>query len=215
MISPFMLWRRRQSKPTNMAKAISTEQVKELRDQTGISVMQCKKALEEAGGDMAKALVILRKSSSGMGAKKADRTFKAGTIQAYIHANGSVGTMVELNCETDFVANNDEFKTIARDIAMHITATNPKFIRKEDVTESDRKVATEVFEAEVKGKPDNVRAKILEGKLSAYFAEMVLLDQPFIKNPEVTIQGLLDGAMQKFGEKTEIGRFTRFKILER
>ena len=197
------------------AATISTEQVKELRDQTGISVMQCKKALEEAGGNMEKALVILRKQGSGMAAKKADRSFGAGTIQAYIHANGNVGTMVELNCESDFVAGNDEFKALARDIAMHVTATNPKFLRKEDITEADRKVATEVFEAEVKGRPEAVRAKILEGKLSAYFAEMVLLDQPFIKNPEVTIQGLIDAAMQKFGEKMAVGRFMRYKILER
>ncbi len=198
-----------------MNKTISTEQVKELRDQTGISVMQCKKALEEAGGDMAKALVILRKVSSGQGAKKADRTFKAGAIQSYIHANGSVGAMVELNCETDFVSNNDEFKALARDIAMHVTATNPKFVRKTEVTEADKKVATEVFEAEVKGKPEAMRAKILEGKLATYFSEMVLLDQPFIKNPDVTIQGLLDAAMLKFGEKTDIGRFIRYKILEK
>lgn len=228
MISPITLWlHKRQSKKdtitnTNMTKdtsvqsrAISTEQVKELRDQTGVSVMQCKKALEEAGGNMEKAMVILRKLSSGIAAKKNDRTFKAGTIQAYIHSNGTIGTMLELNCETDFVANNDEFKSIARDIAMHVTATNPKFIKKEDITEADKKVAMEVFEAEVKGKPEAVRAKILEGKLAAYFAEMVLLDQPFIKNPDITIQGLLDAAMQKFGEKTAIGRYTRFKILER
>lgn len=197
------------------SKTVSTEQVKELRDQTGVSVMQCKKALEEAGGSMEKALVILRKLSSGIGAKKADRTFGAGTIQAYIHANGNVGAMVELNCETDFVANNDEFKALARDIAMHATATNPKFVKKEDITEADRKIAMEVFGAEAKGKPEAVRAKILEGKLSAYFADLVLLDQPFIKNPDVTIQGLIDAAMQKFGEKTAVGRFVRFKVLER
>ena len=218
MISPLTLWFLKKNMPktekTNPS-VITTEMVKELRDQTGISVMQCKKALEEAGGSMEKAMVILRKISSGMGAKKGDRTFKAGTIQAYIHANGTVGTMVELNCETDFVANNDGFKTLARDIAMHVTATNPKFVRKGDITDADRKIATEVFEAEVKGKPEAVRAKILEGKLSAYFAEMVLLDQPFIKNPDITIQGLIDAAMQKFGEKTDVGRFTRFKILER
>lgn len=214
-----MLWSHRSkilnNKTMPKAATISTEQVKELRDQTGISVMQCKKALEEAGGNMEKALVILRKQGSGMAAKKADRSFGAGTIQAYIHANGNVGTMVELNCESDFVAGNDEFKALARDIAMHVTATNPKFLRKEDITEADRKVATEVFEAEVKGRPEAVRAKILEGKLSAYFAEMVLLDQPFIKNPEVTIQGLIDAAMQKFGEKMAVGRFMRYKILER
>ena len=194
---------------------ISTELIKELREQTGVSIMQCKKALEEAGGDMAKAIVILRKSSSGASAKKADRTFKAGTIQAYIHANGTVATMVELDCESDFVADNADFKALARDIAMHATATNPKFIRKEDITEADTTAAREVFAAEVKDKPEAVRAKILEGKLSAYFAEMVLMDQPFIKNPEVTIQGLIDAAVQKFGEKTAVGRFVRFKILER
>jgi elongation factor Ts len=194
---------------------ISTELVKELREESGVSIMQCKKALEEAGGDKEKAMVILRKVSSGMGAKKKDRSFNAGTIQAYIHSNGTVGAMVELNCETDFVANNEAFKALARDIAMHITATNPKFLRKEDVTEADTKAAREVFEGEVKDKPEAMRGKVLEGKLAAYFAEMVLLDQPFIKDPNVTIQGLLDAAMPKFGEKTAIGRFSRLKILER
>lgn len=194
--------------------AITTEQVKSLRDQTGISVMQCKKALEEAQGDVEKALVILRKKSGELSAKKSDRMFKAGTIQAYVHANGAVAAMVELDCETDFVANNDEFKALARDIAMHVAATNPKFLRKEDITEEDAKAARAVFEAEAKDKPAAMREKIVEGKLSTYFAEMVLLDQPFIKNPDMTIQGLIDAAVQKFGEKTAVGRFTRMKILE-
>ncbi|MES2216514.1 MAG: elongation factor Ts [Patescibacteria group bacterium] len=193
---------------------ITTEQIKALRDQTGVSVMQCKKALEEAGGDDAKALVILRKKSGELAAKKGDRTFGAGTIQSYIHSNGNVGSMVELNCETDFVANNDEFKALARDIAMHVAATNPKFLRREDITEADKKVAREVFEGEVKGKPEAVRNQILEGKLNAYFAEMVLVDQPFIRNPEVTIQGLIDAAVQKFGEKTAIARFVCFRVLQ-
>ena len=194
---------------------ISTEQVKELRDQTGISVMQCKKALEEAGGDMEKALVILRKKSGDIAAKKGDRNFNAGTIQSYVHAGGSVAAMVELNCETDFVSNNDEFKTLARDIAMHVAATNPKFLKKEDITEADMKVAREVFEAEVKDKPADMRAKILEGKLATYFSDMVLLDQPFVKDPSIAIQGLVDAAVQKFGEKIAVGRFMRFKVLER
>lgn len=194
---------------------ITTELVKDLRDRTGVSVMQCKKALEEAGGDIEKAVIILRKVSSGMGAKRADRTFGAGAIQSYVHANGSVAALVELNCETDFVSGNEEFKAIARDIAMHVAAQNPKFLKKEDITEADKKAATEVFMAEVKDKPEAMRAKILEGKLNTYFAEMVLLDQPFIKNPEMTIQALIDGAMQKFGEKVAVGRFMRYKILER
>ena len=198
-----------------MATPITTELIKELRDRTSVSVMQCKKALEEAGGDIEKAVVILRKISGGMGANRADRTFAAGTVQSYVHANGSVAALVELNCETDFVSGNEEFKALARDIAMHVAAQNPKFLKKEDITEADKKAATEVFMAEVKDKPEAMRAKILEGKLNTYFAEMVLLDQPFIKNPEVTIQGLIDGAMQKFGEKTAVGRFIRYKILER
>jgi len=194
---------------------ITTEQIKELRDMTGVSVMQCKKALEEAGGDKEKALIIPRKKSGDIALKKADRTFNAGTIQSYIHTNSNVGVMVELLCETDFVGGNDGFKALARDIAMHIAATNPKFLKKEDIDENSKKKATEVFEAEVAGKPENVKAKILEGKISAYFSEMVLLDQPFIKNPELTIKGLVEGAIQKFGEKIEIGKFVRFTVLDR
>jgi len=131
-----------------------------------------------------------------------------------MHANGLVGSMIELNCESDFVANNDEFKTLARDIAMHITATNPKFTGMNDVSESDRKTALGVFEAEVKGKPEAVRKQILEGKMNAYFGDMVLMNQPFIKNPEMTIQALIDAAVQKFGEKMVVGRFARFRVLE-
>lgn len=194
---------------------ITTEQVKQLRDQTGISIMQCKKALEEAGGDMEKALVILRKKSGEIAAKKGDRTFKAGAVQAYMHSNGTVGAMVELNCESDFVSNTDEFKALARDIAMHVTATNPKYVSMTEIPEADKKTALGVFEGEVKGKPEAVRTQILEGKLNAYFGEMVLMNQPFIKNPEVTIQGLIDAAVQKFGEKMAVSRFSRFKVLER
>ena len=193
---------------------ITTEQIKELRDKTGISIMQCKKALEEAGGDSEKALIILRKKSGEVASKKSDRTFGAGAVQAYIHSTSTVGTIVELVCETDFVSNNDDFKALARDIAMHITATNPKFLNKEDIDEDSKNKAKEVFIEEIKDKPKDMQEKILEGKLNTYFAEMVLLDQPFIKNPEITIQGLLDGAVQKFGEKIQIARFTRFGVLE-
>ncbi|OHA24306.1 MAG: elongation factor Ts [Candidatus Taylorbacteria bacterium RIFCSPLOWO2_01_FULL_44_26] len=193
---------------------ITTEQIKQLRDQTGVSIMQCKKALEEAGGDMAKANIILRKKSGELAAKKVDRIFSAGTVQAYIHGNGSLGAMVELNSETDFVANTEEFKTLARDIAMHITAANPKFLKREDIGEADKKAAREVFDGEVKGKPEEVRNNIIDGKLKAYFSELVLLEQPFIKNSELTIQSLIDTAVQKFGEKIAISRFARFKTLE-
>ena len=194
---------------------ISMDVLKELRDKTGLSVMQCKKALEEAGGDVEKAHVILRNKSGDLAAKKSDRTFGAGTIQAYIHATGRVGAIVELVCETDFVSGNDEFKALARDIAMHITASNPKFLKKEDISETDRATAKSVFIEEVKDKPAAMQDKILEGKLSTYFGEMVLLNQPFIKNPELTIEALIQNAIQKFGEKIEVARFDRFAVLER
>ncbi len=194
---------------------VTTEQIKELRDSTGISVMQCKKALEEAGGDMEKALVILRKKSGELAAKKSDRTFGAGTVQAYVHSTGRVSAMVELVCETDFVSGNNEFKALARDIAMHITASNPKFLNKEEITEESRNVAKEVFMKEVEGKPKEMQDKILEGKLSTYFSEMVLLNQSFIKNPDLTIEALVLAAGQKFGEKIAIARFARFAVLEK
>jgi len=236
MFSPFLFWTRkkRDDEPkqtklpleiksdnkeynktdNNKTMNITTEQIKDLRDKTGISVMQCKKALEEAQGDMEKAMVILRKKSGELAAKKGDRTFKAGTVQAYIHSNGNVGTILELDCESDFVSGNEEFKTLARDIAMHATASNPKYLSMNDIAESDRNNAMSVFENEVKGKPEAVRAQILDGKLKAYFGEMVLMNQPFIKNPEMTIQALVDSASQKFGEKIAVARFKRFKVLE-
>lgn len=196
-------------------QAITTEQVKDLRDKTGVSVMQCKKALEEAGGDVEKALVILRKKSGEIASKKGDRTFAAGTIQSYVHATGRVAAMVELVCETDFVSGNEEFKALARDIAMHVTAANPKFLKKDDIDAAARETAKSVFIEEVKDKPAAMQEKILEGKLNTYFGEMVLSNQAFIKNPDITIEGLIQGAIQKFGEKIEIARFTRFAVLEK
>ncbi len=193
--------------------AITTEQIKKLRDQTGISVMQCKKALEEAKGDMEKALILLRKKGAEVAAKKGDRVIGAGTIASYIHSNGLVGAMVELSSETDFVANNEEFKKLAHDIAMHITATKPEYLKKEDITPEVRQKATEVFAEEVKGKPENIKEKILEGKLNSYFGERILLEQPYIKNPDVTIGGLIESAILKFGEKIEVSRFSRFELL--
>ena len=193
-------------------KNISIETIKELRDKTGVSIMQCKKALEEAGGDLAQAMIILRNKSGEQAAKKSERIFHSGTIQAYIHSNGLVGTIVELLCESDFVSNTDEFKALARDIAMHVTATNPRFLSQADITEEDKKAAMSVFEKEVAGKPEAVKAKILEGKLNAYFKEKVLMEQDYIKNPEVTVMGLIEAFIQKFGERTEVGRFVRFGV---
>ena len=192
---------------------ITTALIKELRDHTGLSIMQVKKALEEAKGDKEKALALLKKKSGDISAKKADRTLGAGVIASYIHSTGTVGTMVELSCETDFVAKNPEFIALARDIAMHIAATNPLYLSRADISEEEKDKMKEAFEGELEGKPANLREKIMEGKLESFFSEKTLLDQPFIKNEDVTIQEKLDGAVQKFGEKTVIARFTRFSVL--
>lgn len=193
---------------------ITTEQIKELRDETGISVMQCKKALEEAGGDKEKALLILRKKSTAIAEKKGDRELGAGVVEAYIHSNKTVGAMVELSCETDFVARNEEFVAMARDIAMHITATNPEYTDEAQITEDVRTKVTEMFKKEVEesGKPADIKEKMMEGKLAGYFAERTLLAQAFVKNPDITIKQLIDGGVQKFGEKIEVSRFARFAI---
>ena len=193
---------------------ITTEQVKELRDITGVSVMQCKKALEEAEGDKEKALLILRKKSTAIAEKKGDRELGAGVIASYIHSNKTVGTLVELLCETDFVARNEEFIALARDIAMHVTATNPEYTDETQITDDVRAKVIEMFKKEVadSGKPADIQEKIMEGKLSAYFAERTLLAQPFVKNPDITIKQLIDGGVQKFGEKIAVARFARFAV---
>lgn len=191
---------------------ITTEQIKELRDMTGLSIMQCKKALEETLGDIAKAAIVLQKKGAGIAAKKADRSFGAGRIASYVHSNGSMGALVELLCETDFVSNNEEFGALAYNIAMHVAAANPIYMKMSDIPEDVRKQAEEVFAKEVEGKPEEMKAKILEGKLNSYFKEKVLLEQTYIKNPEVTVNGLIESFIQKFGERTEIGRFTRFGV---
>ncbi|MBC8465075.1 MAG: elongation factor Ts [Parcubacteria group bacterium] len=193
---------------------VTTDSIKALREKTGVSVMQCKKALEEAGGDMEKATILLHKLSSAAAEKKAGRELGAGTVANYTHTNGTVGAMVELLCETDFVAKNEEFKALAYDIAMHIAATNPAYLSMDDVTEEERTKAQEAFKKEVEesDKQEDIKEKMLEGKITNYLKEKVLLEQPFIKDPNVTIGGLVDGAVQKFGEKTQIGRFARFSI---
>jgi elongation factor Ts len=189
---------------------ISTEQVKELRDRTGLSIMQCRKALEDAGGDIEKAVVILRKNSSSIAEKKSDRTLGAGTVASYIHGTSTIGAIVELSCETDFVAKNEEFKKLAYDIAMQVAATDPEFLKMEDITPESKQTASAVFLGEVEGKPEDLKERIIEGKLQAYFGEKTLLEQAFIKNPEEKIKDLITGAIQKFGERIEIRRFVRF-----
>ena len=191
---------------------ITTEQIKELRDMTGLSIMQCKKALEEAEGDISKANILLQKKGAGIAAKKADRNLGAGRVASYVHSNGNIAALVEMLCETDFVAKNDEFGALAYNIAMQVAATNPLYLKMSDIPEATRKEAEEVFAKEVEGKPEEMKAKILEGKLNSYFKDKVLLEQEYIKNPEVTVNGLIEAFIQKFGERTEIGRFSRIGV---
>lgn len=188
---------------------ISMDTLKELREKTGLSVMQCKKALEEANGDVAQAEVILRKRSSAAAEKKGDRELGAGAVASYIHG-GEIGAMVLLSCETDFVARNPEFPALAREIAMQVAATNPEYLRDTDIDETARNAAVAVFKEEVKDKPADMQEKILEGKMQSYFKDQVLMNQPYIKDDSKTVQQLIDEASQKFGERVEVSRFVRF-----
>lgn len=191
---------------------ITSAQLKELRDATGISVMQCKKALEEAGGDMEKARIILQKKGGESAGKKSDRVLGAGCVGAYVHSTHEVAALVLLSSETDFVAKNAEFVTLARDIAMHVAAQNPKYISRAEVNESELVKAKEVFAVEVEGKPADIQEKILAGKLDAYFKDRILMEQPFIKDPEKTIGDLVNNAIQKFGENVVISKISRISV---
>lgn len=190
----------------------TTEEIKQLRDLTGVSVMQCKKALEEAGGDMEKAKVILRKASAAIAAKKADRELGAGVAAAYTHAGGAVVGAIVLACETDFVSKNEEFSKLAYDIAMHVAAMRPQFIKREEVQESDIAAAKSVFEGEVAHVPEAAREKALQGKIDSYLKDKVLMEQPFVKDAGVSIGELVTQASQKFGEKVEVVRIERLSV---
>lgn len=191
---------------------INSTLIKELRDKTGISVMQCKKALEEAEGDMEKAQIILKKKRSEAADKKADREIAAGAVGYYIHNTNEVAALVALGCETDFVAKNEEFLALANDIAMHVTAMNPAYITRNELSTEAIDKAKEVFMGEVADKPAEMQEKILEGKLNSYFKEQILLEQAFVKNPDVTIGDLLKEGVQKFGENISIVDVKRVSV---
>jgi elongation factor Ts len=191
---------------------ITPQQIKDLRERTGLSVMDCKSALEQTEGDMEKALLVLRKKSSAAAAKKSDRTLGAGVVQAYIHASKDIGALLMLSCETDFVSKNPEFITLAHDIAMHATATSPDFIVRGEVKEEDIAKARQLFTEEAADKPEDKREAIIEGKINSYLKERVLLEQPYIKDPSRTIKDLVEQASQKFGERIEISECTRFSV---
>lgn len=195
--------------------AISPELVKELREKTGVGIMECKSALQESNGDIEEAITILRKRGLASSAKKSGREIKDGAIGSYIH-NGKIGVMVEVGCETDFVARNPEFQTLIKDIAMHIAATDPRFIRKEDVTADVMAKEREIYfeQAKATGKPENVLDKIVEGRMSKYYSEACLLEQPFVKDPALTIRDFIASYIQKIGENIQVRRFVRYKLGE-
>jgi elongation factor Ts len=195
---------------------ITADQVKQLRDKTGAGMMDCKAALTEAGGDMEKAIEILRKKGLASAAKRAGRATKDGIIGHYIHLGGKVGVLVEVNCETDFVARTDDFQTLAKEIAMHIAAAAPLYVKREDVPAELLEKEKEIYRAQFAGqnKPANVIDKIAEGKLESYFAQVCLLDQPSVRDPNVTIKQMVATAAAKTGENVTISRFARFKLGE-
>jgi len=193
---------------------ISAAQVKELRDKTGAPMMDCKHALTEAKGDIEQAIVVLRKKGVATAAKKASRATSEGSVASYIHAGGKIGVLVEVNCESDFVARTDDFKELVHDIAMHIAASDPKFIRKEDVTPEAFEREKDIYRAQAKatGKPDNVSEKIVEGKMAKFYEEVCLYEQPFIKDQTINVSQLIAAKIGKLGENISVRRFARFKV---
>jgi elongation factor Ts len=196
---------------------INAKQVKELRDRTGAGMMDCKKALQEADGDIDKAEEILRTKGLVSAAGRADRSANQGLIEAYIHFNNTVGAMVEVNCESDFVANTEGFKQLAKDLALHVASPSaPRYVTREQVSQDVLESERRIYEAQARelGKPDNVIADIVEGKMKAFYERTVLLDQPYVKDDAKTIQQLLDEMSAKVGEKVAVRRFVRYRLGE-
>jgi elongation factor Ts len=195
---------------------VSAAAVKDLREKTGAGMMDCKKALQEADGNFEKAVEILRKKGIASAAKRAGRSVKEGRIEAYIHPGSKLGVLLEVNCETDFVANTTDFKTFTRDVAMQIAASAPFVIRREEVTQAliDKEMEIYREQARQQGKPEKMLDKIASGKLDKFYSEICLLEQPFVKDPDKTIQVLLSETIGKLGENIDIRRFSRFKVGE-
>lgn len=195
---------------------ISATQVKQLRDMTGAGFMECKSALAEAGGDVDKAVTVLRTRGQAKAAKRAGRATAQGTVGHYIHTGGQVGVLVEVNCESDFVARTDDFRTLVREIAMHIAAASPACVRREEVPADDLDRERDIVRAQFKdsNKPPQVIEKIVEGKLNSYYSQVVLLDQPSIRDPKTSIGSLVNAAIAKLGENITVARFARFKVGE-
>ena len=199
---------------TETAVKIDAKLVKELREKSGAPMGDCLKALQEAKGEMEAAFVVLRKRGMASAAKKASRTTNEGAVGTYLHAGGKIGVLVELNCESDFVARTDDFQELLRDVAMHIAATDPRFVSREEVTEADLEKEKEIYRAQAaaSGKPANIVEKMLEGKLGKFYEEFCLLDQPFIKDQTLTIKQVIATKVGKLGENISVRRFARFKV---
>ncbi len=193
---------------------INPQLVKQLRERTNAGMMDCKRALAEAEGDLAKAETILRTKGIASASKKASRATKEGIVASYIHLQGKVGVLVEVNCETDFVAKNENFRGFVKDITLHIAAAHPLYVSREDVPGKLIEAEREIYKAQVKGKPANVTEKIVDGKLDKFYSTVCLLEQGFIKNPDVTIKDLLNGKIAELGENIVIRRFTRYLVGE-
>ncbi len=191
---------------------MSNDLIKELRDLTGAGILEIKQALEEAGSNKDKAVEILRKKGSLKLGKKADRVTKEGIVEAYIHPGSKVGVLLELNCETDFVARTEDFKNLAKDLALHVAAAAPQYVSSADVPQEIQDKEKEIYKEQVKGKPEDVVGKILEGKLAKYFEEVCLLEQPFVKNPDKKVKDLIAEAVSKIGENIQVRRFSRFVL---
>ena len=196
--------------------AVNAADVKTLRERTGAGMLDCKKALEEANGDLTKAAELLREKGLAAAAKKGDRVATEGRVESYIHGAGRIGVLVEVNCETDFVAMTDQFKELVRDIAMHIAAANPKVVRREDVNQAELDKEREILRAQAlnEGKPEKIVDKMVEGRLNKYYEENVLLEQAFVKDPDKTVQTLLNEKIATIGEQISIRRFVRFELGE-
>jgi len=193
---------------------ITAQQVKELRDRTGIGMMECKEALRECGGDIEKAIEILRKKGHARAQEKADRQAADGAVGSYIHANDRLGVLIEVNCETDFVARNDEFKELVKNLAMQVAASNPNYISSEDVPAEIIEREKEIIKAQIQDakKPPQIIEQIVEGKLKKFFEEVCLLDQPYIRDDKIKVRDLVNSHIAKFGENIKIRRFARFEI---
>ena len=200
--------------PAPAGSAISAAMVKELRDKTGAPMMACKTILAEVGGDMEKAITELRKRDAKVAEKKAGREAKEGVVASYIHMEGRIGVLIEVNCETDFVAKNAQFREFVRELTLHIAAASPLYVRREEVPAALIEKETEIFAEQMKGKPAAAMAKILEGKLNKFYSTVCLLEQGFIKDPDQTIEQLLKKKIAELGENLIIRRFTRYALGE-